>query len=67
VARFLLGDADHKGAAARQLFLGDLGGEIYGVAVYPEQVSGGIVEEVDYVASEAVFETAAFFQIERAY
>ena len=63
----LFGDADHQGAAFRQFAVGDFCGELQVGTLLLDQVAGGVVEEVDYVASEAVFEAAAFIEIERAY
>jgi len=54
------------GAAAGEFRVGDFGHEVEIKVVCEAGVTGGIIEEIDDVPAEAVFEAAAFFEIEGA-
>ncbi len=63
----LSGDADDQRTPAGEFAVGDLSYEFQAGTLQLEKAAGSVIEEVDYVTSEAVFEAATFFESERAY
>jgi hypothetical protein len=62
-----LRDADDQSTATGEFVLVDFRGEFYVRAELLKEGAGGVIEEVNNIASEAVLEAAAFVEVERAY
>lgn len=60
-------DADNQRAPAGEFAFRNLRHELQVRTLQLEKAAGGVIEEVDYVAAEAVLEAAAFFEGERAH
>ena len=62
----LVGDADDQRPSARQFRVWNFCCELQAQAQAGAFLLGGIVEEIDYVASKSIFQSASLIEIERA-
>ena len=62
----LFGQSDDEGAALGEIGFGDFGDEREIEVVDQAGRMGGVIEEINDVSAEAIFEASSFFEIERA-